>query len=273
VSIPVIATLHTVPADPTTGQTEVLEELGSISRTLVVMSRVARNRLLDAFDIDPAKVVVIPHGTHGLGRAIPRHGQGRTIVTWGLIGPGKGIEWGIEAMAHLRHLSPPPRYLIFGQTHPMVKRRQGEAYRNSLHDRVRGLSLERIVEIRDCHLSIAELAAVLEDADVALLPYDSTDQVTSGVLSEAVAAGLPVVATEFPHAIELLSQGAGVTVPHRDPAAIATALTVYLTDPDKRRIAANLAIEASRDLLWDSVAHQHGRVAERAVLLRSAGHR
>lgn len=268
--VPVLATLHTVPARLTTTQLEILEEIGSLSDTVVVMSGAARARLLHTTGVDPEKVIVIPHGTYGLTRG-PASGGGQrpTIITWGLMGPDKGIEWGIEAMAYLRHLEPRPRYLVVGLTHPMVKRREGEAYRTRLLDRVSLLGLEGLVEIRDEYLSLAELARLLEEADMALIPYDSTEQVTSGVLVEAVAAGLPVVATAFPHAVELLSGGAGTTVPHRDPAAIARTIEQYLTQPDRLRSASAAAVEASRELIWDSVADRHKTVAERASAPRA----
>ena len=75
------------------------------------------------------------------------------------------------------------------------------------------------------------LADLIAAASVVVLPYDSPDQVTSGVLVDAVAAGRPVVATAFPHAVELLGSGAGIVVPRRDPAALAAALRRVLTEP------------------------------------------
>ena len=81
-----------------------------------------------------------------------------------------------------------------------------------------------------------------------LLPYDSTDQVTSGVLIEAVAAGKPVVATRFPHAVELLCGGAGLLVPHRDPAAIAAALRTVLTHRELAAAMSEAAAAAAPEL-------------------------
>ena len=76
------------------------------------------------------------------------------------------------------------------------------------------------------------MVAVVAQADVVLLPYDSKEQVTSGVLVEAVTAGKPVVSTGFPHAVEALGSGAGMLVDRQDPTAIADGLRRVLTEPD-----------------------------------------
>src|SRR5437773_8794027 len=91
--------------------------------------------------------------------------------------------------------------------------------------------------------SVATLTELVQSAAVVVLPYDSRDQVTSGVLVDAIAAGRPVVATAFPHAVELLSTGAGIVVPHQNSAALAHALRRVLTEPD---LAEEMAEEASR---------------------------
>ncbi len=98
-----------------------------------------------------------------------------------------------------------------------------------------------------------------------LLPYDSREQVTSGVLIEAVAAGKPVISTAFPHAVELLSGGAGLLVERQDPTAIAAALRRLLTEPG---LEAAMTAEAERvapDLRWPAVADRYRSVAARVV--------
>jgi glycosyltransferase involved in cell wall biosynthesis len=100
---------------------------------------------------------------------------------------------------------------------------------------------------------------------VVLLPYDSTEQVTSGVLSEAVAAGKPVVATRFPHATEMLAGGAGLLVPHRDPAAIAAALRWVITRGDVITKMAATATAAAPQLLWPVIADQYRELAAQLI--------
>ena len=109
------------------------------------------------------------------------------------------------------------------------------------------------------------LRAIVRAADIILLPYDSRDQVTSGVLTEAVVAGKPVVSTSFPHAVELLSSGAGLLVPQRDPAAIGQALRTLLTDPARAAEMARTARSLAPGLLWPAVADQYVAVGEGLV--------
>jgi glycosyltransferase involved in cell wall biosynthesis len=258
--IPVAVTLHTVPGEPTGRQQSIIESLCADARWVVVMSGAARERLL-SYDIDPSRVRVVPHGA-ALIPADMRHPPDRpTILNWGLIGPGKGLEWGIEAMAHLRHLDPPPLLLIEGVTHPNVLRREGEAYRAHLTRLIADLGVEDMVEIDSGYLRPDALIDLMRRAQLVLLPYDSTDQVTSGVLVEAIGAGIPVIATAFPHAVELLSRGAGAVVPHRNPAAIASAVEHLLSTPDALRHARARAQQVAHGLAWPRVAIEYMRLA------------
>jgi glycosyltransferase involved in cell wall biosynthesis len=188
-----------------------------------------------------------------------------TVLTWGLLGPGKGIEWGIEAMAMLRDLQPRPRYVVAGQTHPKVLLDEGEAYRDRLREQVQQAELGSWITFDGYYRTTSALASLVRSADVVLLPYDSTEQVTSGVLIEAVAAGKPVVATRFPHATEVLAGGAGLLVPHRDPAAIAAALRSVITRGDVMTRMAAAATQTAPRLLWPVIADQYRELADRLI--------
>jgi polysaccharide biosynthesis protein PslF len=209
---------------------------------------------------------VIPHGAHGYPRVAGRDRSARpTMVTWGLVGPGKGIEWGIRAMSRLRHLRPLPRYLVAGATHPNVLRNEGDVYRAGLVALADELDVAHMVDIDDRYLSPAQLADLLGRTDLALLPYDSTEQVTSGVLVEALGAGVPVIATAFPHAVEMLAGGAGRIVPHGNDMAIADTLEEYLTRPQALRASAWAARRLAPELSWQSIARRCEEVASRAT--------
>ena len=221
VQVPCVVVLHTVLTDPTPHQRQVLESVMAKADAVVAMTTTARERLAAGYAVDMTKVCVIAHGAPALETTMaePMFRTGQfTVLTWGLLGPGKGIEWGIEAMAMLRDLAPMPRYLVAGQTHPKVLLHEGDAYRDRLREQVRQADLGSCVTFDGHYRSTSSLASLVRSADVVLLPYDSTEQVTSGVLIEAVAAGKPVVATRFPHAAEVLAGGAGLLVPHGDPA-------------------------------------------------------
>jgi len=168
-------------------------------------------------------------------------------------------------MVQLLDLQPAPRYLIAGQTHPKVLLRDGEAYRDSLSRLSQQLSLADSVRLDHRYREAPELAELVAAADVVLLPYDSADQVTSGVLIEAVAAGKPVVATAFPHAVELLAGGAGVVVPHRSPAAIADALRMLFTRRDVATAMSQAGEAVAPQLRWSAIADRYRKLSVRLI--------
>jgi glycosyltransferase involved in cell wall biosynthesis len=259
--VPVVTVLHTVLTNPTPNQHRVLASLADRSAALVTMTETARDRLVAGWGVDPAKITVIPHGAEDNRTdhpsplaAVPLR---PTILTWGLLSEGKGIEWALLALAQLRETTELPRYRVLGRTHPKVLERDGEAYRESLIAMTRHLGLESHVEFDGRYLAGPDLRRAVSEADIVLLPYDSAEQVTSGVLTEAVAAGKPVVSTAFPHAVELLSGGAGIVVPRRDPAAISEALARMLTTPGLRDHMARTARGLAASLLWPAVAQRY----------------
>jgi glycosyltransferase involved in cell wall biosynthesis len=268
-TVPCVVVLHTVLRAPSAHQRTVLERLIAAADAVVVMTEAGRRRLADGYTVDdPGKVTVIPHGAD---RSRPHHspGDGRpTILTWVLLRPGKGIEWALIGLREIRGLQPLPRYVVAGQTHPKALASSGESYRISLATRARALGVTNMVRFERGYLEPDRLERLVAHADVVLLPFDSGEQVNSGVLIEALAAHKPVVATAFPHAVELLSGGAGILVPHRDGPAIGAALTQVLTDPV---LAARMSREAARvvsDSNWPAVAQRYRSLA--AGLLATA---
>lgn len=266
-TVPVIVVAHTVLSRPTAHQREVLERVARRADAIVTMTTTARSRLVDAYDVDPTKVMIIPHGAtySGLNRVPAARVGPPTILTWGLLGPGKGIESVIDALPALRTLNRRPQYRIVGQTHPRVLARDGEAYRTSLVSRAAALGVADMVTFEASYLDGASLNRVVAKADVVVLPYESREQVTSGVLIEAITAGRPVVATAFPHAVELLAGGAGLVVPHDDPTALAQALRRVLTDPALVTSMVGQARRVAPQLLWGSVAARYRDLAQRLV--------
>ncbi|TAN26586.1 MAG: glycosyltransferase [Actinomycetota bacterium] len=274
-TVPSVLVPHTVLLDPTPRQRNILDRLVSVSDLVVTMTETAKLRLIQNYGVDPEKITVIPHGAIDHRTFLnPRHVHDRVnsantrpiILTWGLLGPGKGIEWAIDAMSSLRDLK--PHYLVIGKTHPKVLERDGEEYRLSLAARVLRNEVTDIVDIDPSYLELAELARLVESADVVLLPYDSPDQVTSGVLIEAIAAGRPVVSTGFPHAVELLTSGSGIIVQRQDPEGIASALRRILTEPGLAEDMANHAAIEAPALRWGAVAKRYRAVAARLVIAR-----
>ncbi|MGC5173238.1 glycosyltransferase [Microbacterium sp. DT81.1] len=263
---PAIVVLHTVLSEPTPHQRAVLETVCKLAATVVVMTDNAREILNRSYNVKPSKVHVIPHGVPvPRATSVTKRTGSKRILTWGLISPGKGLEWGIRAIAGLRDTVPPIEYVIAGQTHPKVLAHDGERYREALQQLITDLSLGAIVTLDDRYRDATELAELVAGADVVLLPYDSRDQATSGVLIEAVAAGVPVVATGFPHAVELLGRGAGVIARHQDPESMAAAIRTILGAEGAAEQMHQAGLRDTHDFSWPRVADHYRAIAHRMV--------
>ena len=267
--VPTIVVLHTVLARPTSRQRAILDEVIAAASMVVTMTQTARSRLLDLYGIAPDKVVVIPHGAADhRGAVAPTVITGRPkVLTWGLLGPGKGIEHAIDSLALLSGDGLDIDYLVVGQTHPRVLARDGEAYRRSLQARAGTAGVDDLVHFDGRFLPVAALGQLISAADVVLLPYDSLEQVTSGVLIEAVTAGKPVVSTCFPHAVELL--GAGLLVERQDAAGIADALQRVFTEPGLSARMSRYSAVLAPHMLWPAVAHSYRELASVVTMTRA----
>lgn len=249
-----VIVLHTVPMDPTPHQRAVLSRILDLADRVVVMTRAAEAILATQYAAPSTKVTLIPHGVEARPVATPPPQSGRPLMlTWGLIGPGKGIEWGIRAIGCLQP-DQRPLYRVLGQTHPKVVRQQGEQYRRDLLNLADTLGVAGDVVLDGRYQEPGDLATEIAAAALVLLPYDSHEQVTSGVLAEAVAAGRIVVATRFPHAVELLSGGGGLLVDHKRPLEMARAIRVALSDPGYASAARRMADDLAHANSWENVA-------------------
>jgi polysaccharide biosynthesis protein PslF len=263
--VPSIIVVHTIPKDPTSHQRSVLEATAAAADHVVVMSEAARQRLCLTYAVDRRKVTTIPHGATLPSAPRVKRPSRPTILTWGLLHPGKGIERVIDAMPSLNDVPGRPRYLIAGPTHPKVSAADGDAYRDARMEQARRIGVADSVSFDPGYYDKSMLTDLIQQASVVVLPYDSTEQVTSGVLVEAITNGRPVVATAFPHAAELLNSGAGFVVDHDDPVALASALRQILTQP---RLAGTMAAEARRlapEMAWPVVAAAYVGLAQRLL--------
>lgn len=271
---PLVVTLHTVLSEPTPHQLEVLTELCGYAELVIVMTDTARDLLLACGACPEEKVRVVPHGAPtrltaraGERVAAPTSSNGartfgryaRTddrflLSTFGLISPGKGLETVIEAMPSMIARHPEIVYLIAGRTHPDVAHREGEQYRLMLERRVLELELADHVEFDDRFLSIDELSDLLSATDVFVTPYRNREQIASGALTFAIAAGCGIVSTPYWYAEDMLASGAGRVVPFDDLAALADAVCDYVAKPETLVLAQAEARRIGSSLTWPSVA-------------------
>ena len=273
---PLVVTLHTVLSEPTPHQAEVLTELCAEAELVIVMTDTAFRLLTDSGVCPEDKVRVVPHGapsrlTVRAARDRPRlmshpvrDNNPFRLSTFGLISPGKGLETVIEALPAIIERNSEIVYTIAGRTHPDVARREGERYRLMLERRVLELGLEAHVEFDDRFLAIDELSDLLAATDVFVTPYANREQIASGALTFAVAAGCAVVSTPYWYAQDMLSSGAGVIVPFHDSDALAGAICGYIEHPDVLAAARAEAQRLGSSLAWPAVAE-----ATAAVLLEA----
>ena len=260
----IVSTFHTVLRQPSDPQRRILHEIARRSAASVVMSESAARLLVDAYAVDPGRIRVIPHGVPDLASVDPAVrkpefdlGDRPTILSFGLVGPGKGYEVAIEAMATVRQAIPDAIYIILGASHPELVRREGERYRTELVDRVRDLELGDNVRFVDRFVGRAELGRWLQASDVIVTPYPNLDQIVSGSLSYAVGAGRAVVSTPYTYARELLAGDRGVLVPPSSPDALAEALVALLGDPEGRAAIAKRAYAYGRHMTWPTVGAEY----------------
>jgi glycosyltransferase involved in cell wall biosynthesis len=204
---------------------------------------------------------VIPHGAPDVPlRSTHRYKRlfclaGKTVIgTFGLIGRGKGIEFVIDSLPPVFERWSDAVYVLCGSTHPEVRRREGEAYRESLRKRSEELGIADRVLFVDHYMSDEEVVQRLMATDVYVSTSLDENQIVSGTLSYAIAAGRPVIATPYAYARELLAENRGVLVPFRDAGALAAAITALLQDGRFRRSIARSAYQFARKMTWPAIA-------------------
>src|SRR5215203_1341905 len=269
-TVPMVVTLHTVLANPPAERARTMRALCQRAALIMVFTETARRMLGEQGLAEPERVRVVPHGApdeltqaawaDGVDEDIASSSlqlpslAGRTVLsTFGLISDSKGLELAIRALPSIGASHPEVLYLIAGQTHPEVIHKEGESYRLGLHQLVHDLDLCDHVWFIDRFLSIDELAMLLARTDLYLTPYRSRDQIVSGALTFAVAAGCPVVSTPYFYAEDLLSSGAGRLVPSGDSSELAAAALDLLGSRAKMKAARAEARRVGADLTWSSV--------------------
>ncbi len=258
--VPAVATLHTVLREPTPHQRSVLTQLASLVQSTVVMSRAAANLLSSVYGVNRNSVAVIPHGVPNVPLvdpivAKPLLGvEGRDVIlSFGLLGPGKGYELAIAALPAVVAAHPRVLYVILGATHPDLITLEGETYRRSLEAQVDRLGLGGHVQFVDRYVGRNELIRWLEAADVFVTPYPNLSQIVSGTMSYAMGAGRAVVSTPYAYATELLADGRGVLVEGVSSGALADGLNSVLGDDIMRAAIGRRAYAHSRRMLWPAV--------------------
>jgi len=263
---PLVVTFHTIMQNPPERAVEVLEQLAALADAVVAIVPPAKDLLFRIYHVPKEKIRVIPHGSPE-----PRFGQskaakealglqGRILVTTlGLINPGKGIEYGIQAIHRVATKYPNILYLIIGETHPVVRKHHGEQYREMLQDLTRSLRLEADIRFVDRYISEAEKELYYLATDIYLAPYVGRDQVSSGTITEALGFGKCVVSTPSTFAQIALADGRGLFCDFNSPESIADEIQKILNNPSIRMKLERRALVFSRKVTWHEVAKAYSR--------------
>jgi glycosyltransferase involved in cell wall biosynthesis len=274
-NMPVVTTLHTVLRQPDPDQRSVMQQIAARSDRLIVMSDYSACILQDVFGVSATKIDLIPHGIPDLPFVEPEVHKdalaltGKAVMlTFGLLSPNKGFENVIKALPRIRSRHKNVVYVIAGATHPHVRAREGDRYREQLQALAREVGVEREVIFLNRFFSPQEMASLVASADIYITPYCHEAQAVSGTLAYAMGAGKAIISTPYWHANELLNNGRGALVPFEDPAAIAVTAIQLLDDDAERYLMRERAYLYARKMVWSQAAQSYMRSFSRARVQR-----
>jgi glycosyltransferase involved in cell wall biosynthesis len=261
--LPIVTHLHTILEEPSLEQMEVMQELIRLSTRLIVMNKRGRRILKKIYDAPSERIDLIPHGIPDMPFVDPDlHKKGfglegqRVLFTFGLISPGKGLEYVIRALPEVLKVFPDLIYIVLGATHPTLLREQGETYRMNLERLAEELGVAKNVIFHNRFVQTKELMEYFNATDIYITPYLNASQITSGTLAYSFGCGKAIVSTPYWHAEELLSNGCGILVPFRDSQAIARELIALFKDDKRRDAMRQRAYRLGRTMVWNKVAQR-----------------
>jgi glycosyltransferase involved in cell wall biosynthesis len=264
VDFPIVTTLHTVLEKPNDEQRRVMQSLIRLSSTLVTMTQKGADIMKRVYGVKPEQISIVPHGapsrplrnTAEFKSHLHLAGK-KTLTTFGLLSPNKGIETVIAALPEIRETCPDVVYLIVGATHPHLVRNEGEKYREGLKTMARDLGVEDNIRFINRFINDNDLIDILQATDVYVTPYLTETQITSGTLAYALALGRPTVSTPYWHAAEALAGGIGILCDFHDTQAFAAAISRLLASDKVRADMAMRAYMAAQPSRWSAVAHAY----------------
>jgi glycosyltransferase involved in cell wall biosynthesis len=269
---PVISILHTVLAETTQGYRDSLLRVVALSDHLVVLSEKAVPILKDGYGVPENKIQVIHHGVPEAPFVDPNYykdqfaAEGKLVIlTFGLLSRNKGIEMVLEALPDVVRAHPEVVYIVLGETHPEVKRTEGETYRLWLQQRVKELGLSKHVVFDPRYVEQAELLEYIGACDIYVTPYQSREQIVSGTLAYAVGMGKAVVSTPYLYAEEILADGRGLLVDFGNVAGLTDRLLELIEQPATRHRMRKLAYQYGRQMIWPEVGRRYIELFERAT--------
>ncbi len=229
-----------------------------LSTLVMTPSESSCQDLHSKFGIPFPKIAIVPHAIDTSKfpyRPRSRFAESIRILYVGAHERRKGLNYLLEAMASLRNSGINAKLVTVGHG-PMM---------GSLRDISQRLGISDLVDFRGyvADPDSTLLPQIYAESDIFVLP--SLQEGFGFVLLEAMATGLPIVATNVSAIPEVLGD-AGILVPPRDAKALAEALKLLLEDRSKR-LELGKRGQARLEALftWDRVIPQVMRVYEEAI--------
>lgn len=259
---PLITTFHTTVRNPSAQQATVLKQIANRSKACVVMVSEATRRLKKVYTIEKEKIIKIPHGVPDIPlspsslfkESIGFSKDAFLVGSINLVAPNKGLEYVINALPKIKKTIPNVKFLMVGQTHPLVKSSENENYRKYLLDLVEKNGVtENFVEIND-YVSLETLISYLKALDIYITPYTDMNQTSSGTLAYALGAGKVCISTPYIYAKESLGKKRGIIIRAKSAAAISKAVIEVYKDQSERKEIEEEAYDFGRHMIWERVA-------------------
>jgi len=264
---PSIISFHSVLPSPNPKLCDVVKLISEKSNGLVAMTNRSKEILVQEYGISEDKISCIPHGIHPVPfvsnikqKYVLSFFKRTSLLTFGFLSRGKGIEYVIEALPKVVNAYPDFLYIVLGVTHPGVLKEEGESYRNFLIEKVLALKLSSNVNFYNEYADLDKLLQFLKATDIYISTSLDPNQAVSGTLSYALGAGRPVISTPFAQAKELVTQETGILVNFRDPDSYAEAIIKLLTEPRLREQLGKNAYFRTRNMTWDNVALEYSKL-------------
>jgi glycosyltransferase involved in cell wall biosynthesis len=261
---PVIIAFHTVLPRPNEELQSLVQNYASHAAGLIVMTNTSAQILVTDYAINPAKITVIPHGTHLLEHTnkdelkATYQVKGKSILsTFGFIGLSKSIETTLQALPAISQKIPNVLFLIIGKTHPNTVAKEGETYREYLEEMIHDLGMQQHVRWINYFLPTLELLDYLTLTDIYLFTSNDPNQAVSGTFSYAISSGCPVISTRIPHVTEVLKPEMGILIDFNQPTQLADA-AIKLLENEPLRIQMRVnSLQSMAFSAWENSAILH----------------
>ncbi len=270
---PILVTLHTALPSPSPKMNEVTQKIVELASDIVVLTKSSKDIIEKLYPKSKGKIAIIPHGIHEVVFSSQEKFKHKLdlenhiiLSTFGLLSRGKGIEYVIRALPSVIKKYPSILYLILGETHPIIRRNEGEEYRLELAQLVTKLGLKKHVKFYDQYLALPDLLEFLQATDMYISTSINPNQAVSGTLSYALGTGRAVISTEFAQAKEIITSDIGRLVPIQDSQALSSTILDLLSDPKKLEKMAHNAYNSTRFMLWSNVARKYINLLTRTII-------